>query len=240
VDEEVADSTAINCWMEDPPDKDVQRCGHVIRFNYISDVYGCEVIDGKVGRSRMFPSSGIYLDNYTSNCFVYGNIIVRCAHSGIVVHAGKNNLIENNIIIDSPRSITFQDYVSGMEYWKQMNGFMTGNHVLRNIFYHSIPNGKLFGLHAWTDRVIAQSDYNIFFHVGNSEYAIDDYTNATNPINTLEKWQRLGYDANSMTADPLFVDPKKDDYRLKPESPAFELGFNIIDMSKIGISNKGL
>lgn len=234
VDEEVADSTAINCWMEDPPDKNVQRCGHVIRFNYISDVYGCEVIDGKVGRSKMFPSSGIYLDNYTSNCFVYGNIIVRCAHSGVVVHAGKNNLIENNIIIDSPRSITFQDYVSGMEYWKQMNGFMTGNHVLRNIFYQSNVDNRLFGLSNWTDQTIAQSDFNLFFHVNDNNYVIDDNSNPSKSKITYEEWKHLGYDTNSAIIDPLFVDPKSDDYRLKPESPAFELGFNIIDVSKIG------
>ena len=32
----------------------------------------------------------------------------------------------------------------------------------------------------------------------------------------------------------LITKPKKDDYRLKPESPAFDLEFNRIDVSKIG------
>jgi parallel beta-helix repeat protein len=128
VDEEVADSTAINCWMEDPPAKETERCGHIIRFNSIADVYGCEVIDGKVGRSQHFPTSGIYLDNYTSNCLVYGNIIVRCTHAGILVHAGKTNLIENNIIVDCLAGVRLQDYVSGMEYWGGMKGFMTGGY----------------------------------------------------------------------------------------------------------------
>ena len=35
-------------------------------------------------------------------------------------------------------------------------------------------------------------------------------------------------------ADPLFVDPSKDDYRLKPESPAMKLGFKPIPVQKIG------
>ena len=35
-------------------------------------------------------------------------------------------------------------------------------------------------------------------------------------------------------ADPLFVDPDKDDYRLKPDSPALKLGFQPIPVDKIG------
>ena len=34
--------------------------------------------------------------------------------------------------------------------------------------------------------------------------------------------------------DPLFVDRDKDDYRLRPESPALKLGFQPIPIEKIG------
>ena len=44
-----------------------------------------------------------------------------------------------------------------------------------------------------------------------------------------------GYDANSIVADPLFVNPTEDDYRLKPDSPAFKLGFEAIDVEIIGV-----
>ncbi|MCK4417413.1 MAG: hypothetical protein KAV99_04540 [Candidatus Latescibacteria bacterium] len=47
-----------------------------------------------------------------------------------------------------------------------------------------------------------------------------------------------GYDTHSIVADPMFVDPGHDDYRLRPESPALKLGFQPIDVSKIGIRNK--
>ena len=50
-----------------------------------------------------------------------------------------------------------------------------------------------------------------------------------------EKWRQMGYDENSMLADPLFIDPVHDDYRLRPESPALTLGFKPIDVTKIGI-----
>ena len=35
-------------------------------------------------------------------------------------------------------------------------------------------------------------------------------------------------------ADPMFVDPANDDYRLRANSPALKLGFQPIDLSKIG------
>jgi parallel beta-helix repeat protein len=51
-----------------------------------------------------------------------------------------------------------------------------------------------------------------------------------------ESWkaQGFGHDAHSTVADPLFVAPEKDDYRLKPESPAFKLGFKPIPVEMIG------
>lgn len=49
-----------------------------------------------------------------------------------------------------------------------------------------------------------------------------------------EAWQALGMDRNSVIADPLFMDAARDDYRLRPESPAFTLGFTPIPTEKIG------
>jgi hypothetical protein len=47
-------------------------------------------------------------------------------------------------------------------------------------------------------------------------------------------WQSVGWDLNSIIADPLFENPEKDDYRLKKDSPAFKLGFKQIPVEKIG------
>jgi hypothetical protein len=41
-------------------------------------------------------------------------------------------------------------------------------------------------------------------------------------------------DRNSVIADPQFVDPARDDYRLRAGSPAFALGFKTIPVEKIG------
>jgi hypothetical protein len=43
-----------------------------------------------------------------------------------------------------------------------------------------------------------------------------------------------GMDQHSLVAEPIFVDPQHDDYRLKPESPALKPGFQPIPMDQTG------
>jgi hypothetical protein len=52
---------------------------------------------------------------------------------------------------------------------------------------------------------------------------------------TLEQWQAMGCDKDSVFADPLFVDAGNRDYRVKPESPALKLGFKNFDLQGVGL-----
>ena len=54
------------------------------------------------------------------------------------------------------------------------------------------------------------------------------------PLPEWEAWQAEGMDRDSVIADPLFVNPAEDDYRLRPESPAWALGFEPIPVDRIG------
>lgn len=227
---ETYDNTAINTWMEDPADmvlRDTERSGHVIRFNFITDTRGC-VLDEK---GNLVPDTtnahGIYLDNFASNCFVYGNIVVRCGAVGIVVNGGKNNVIENNIIVNCK----YQLRTWSPSMWApQIGDFMMGNHYCKNIFYWSRSDSNLYLFYHWTDRVLAQSDYNLFFNTGTGEYKIEG--DRTLP---LAEWQKMSYDRHSLIADPMFLDPENDNYELDPKSPALKLGFQSIDVGNIGI-----
>ena len=91
VDLEISDSGAINCWMEDPDGHCLpyaERSGHIIRYNLVEDVPGCNVdADGNIVDVPGL-TSGVYLDNCTSNCLVHGNVFVRTG-KGIFVHAGR-------------------------------------------------------------------------------------------------------------------------------------------------------
>jgi parallel beta-helix repeat protein len=236
------DTGAINSWMEDPyghVEKRGSRSGHVIRYNLIAD-FGmqCDV------------AWGVYLDNYSSNSFVYGNIIVRSGTLGVYVQGGQNNFIENNIIVDASLSAT---HFGG--WWQpQMEGFMTGNRFSRNIFYSTKGGPKVIHRHIAYDKepiadALGVSDYNVFFSAGGGEFTIRESSSSMTPLEetkrpfpvwpkykeiSFSEWQKMGFDTNSIIANPLFVDAQNGDYRLKPESPALKLGFQPIDASQIG------
>ncbi len=74
----------------------------------------------------------------------------------------------------------------------------------------------------------APFDWNLYFNptLKRDEVKFDNGTWAD--------WQKRGKDINSKYADPLFVDPDRGDFRLKPESPAWALGFRPIDMTRVG------
>ena len=201
------DAGAINCWgMEGPTPayfagRNAALEGHVIRWNFIADGHG----------------EGIYLDSYASNCLVYGNVIVRVSGKGIKIHGGKNNILENNVIVGADYGVEFTDAVS--DFIPEMAGFCRGNRFCRNIVVDCRVH--MFVLDNWNDAMLERSDENVIFRSRHGPF----YAAAC---------RRLGFEANSIRGDPMFVDPAHDDYRLKPGSPAFELGFQPIDFSRIG------
>jgi len=242
---EADDLGAINSWMDTLNvlggyvSKDAERAGHIIRYNFIADTRGCNV-DEKGNISKGTLTWGIYLDDFTSNCFVYGNIIVR-SDVGINVHSGKNNIIENNIIVECRIGVYYQNRAFYRPACWQMKGFNTGNRCCGNIFYITKEADKafLFYFHDYTEKLLGGSENNLFFNA-TGKYEVYDYNSpdklrSTKNIVSFEKWQKQGYDTHSCFEDPQFVDPEHDDYRLKPESPAFKLGFQAIGLDRIGI-----
>ena len=50
----------------------------------------------------------------------------------------------------------------------------------------------------------------------------------------LEEWRKKALDVHSVVADPKFVDPAKDDFNLKGDSPAIKAGFKPFDQADVG------
>lgn len=199
--------------------RDREDSGNVIRYNFILDAVGLKTTE--LGEMLTpFYTWGIYLDDYSSGVHVYGNIVARTVRGGVHVHLGRNNVIENNILVDSQNQ---QIEFNGAE-------FMANNKFIRNIVYYH--QGDLIRVRKWHDKVFAECDNNIYWKVDANLAEINE---TITPKGRLTQWQAAGYDQNSIVQDPVFVNPKKDNYGLKSDSPALKLGFEPIDVSQIGV-----
>ncbi len=76
---------------------------------------------------------------------------------------------------------------------------------------------------------------NVYWHGARKGYPWYTWMNGWSKSLKWDAWQATGADADSVVADPLFRDPAKGDYRLKPESPALKLGFKDLPFEKMGL-----
>ncbi|MCK4624241.1 MAG: right-handed parallel beta-helix repeat-containing protein, partial [Phycisphaerae bacterium] len=90
----------------------------------------------------------------------------------------------------------------------------------------------------WTKDRVVNCDYNLYYDSTGGPILMSGQMPEGGKDHSLEAWKKaLGgkFDQHSVVADPMFIDPAKRDYRLKPDSPALKLGFKPIDTSKIGL-----
>ena len=239
VTRQIHDTGAINSWMDHAADglpiiPQTQRSGHVIRFNHISDIWG--EMPGPDGKMQRWGSRGIYLDDGSSNCFVYGNFVLRCG-LGLQVHTGMHNYIENNMFIDCDAAFWICDYCRTMRPGNEwLNGFLAGQRFVNNIIADfNIEKPVLYLLHCFEeDLTLQESDYNCIY----SEKGFVNQYQSVNAAETTDQkmsdWISLGFDKNSIFDDPMFIDIKNGDYGLRPESPALQMGFNPLPLKKMG------
>lgn len=117
-------------------------------------------------------------------------------------------------------------------------------HVWNNI---TVNNG--LHPHVWYDGSKDQVYSNIFMSSASPARMNKKYTDGTmvdnnlyfskNP-NVMKVTQGLGWDANSVIADPLFVDSSNGDFRVKEGSRAFDIGFKNFPMDQFGVKKLSL
>ena len=211
------DNGVINCWMATPIES--RRIGHVIRYNFCYDSPRAD--------------HGVYLDNGAWSCLVQGNIIVGVNKKGVCCRA-RDNFVENNIFVNCREGGVLLLF----DNWSLLGNWAPAacNRFCKNIVVVSDPNQFLLITHPLAhpiERGFAECNDNVYFNMTGGPCNVENEQGAREPW---EKWcKRTGFDANSVIADPLFVDLAHNDFRLKPESPALRLGFQPIDVGKIGI-----
>ena len=192
----------------------------IIRNNVIHDVFSF---------SSRCPGWGIYLGCETRDTVVENNIVYRAREGVHVWYADRNITMANNIFIDGE--------ISQINYQNPQNLRHENVKLLRNIICYSKADSLLFRISGERSNPV-ESDYNVFF-CAEADIVKADVIQGLPDVSTFEEWQKHGFDKHSVVADPLFVDVANDDYSLKPDSPAFKLGFKPIDISNVGLRQRG-
>ena len=73
--------------------RDWTQRGSIIRYNYFHHLHGVE------GQGGFTDVMAIYLDDWASGTTVFGNVFYKAGRT-VMIGGGRDNLVENNIIID--------------------------------------------------------------------------------------------------------------------------------------------
>ena len=162
--------------------------------------------------SYAYGGWGLYTDEGSTGITMENNLVYNVKTGGFHQHYGKENVIRNNILAFS------RDYQLQATRVEEHQSFRFEN----NIVYYK----EGVCLRGPWDRVNIEMDKNCYWHTNGPVVLLG---------RTLEQWQALGRDKNSIVADPKFRDPERCDFCLSEDSPALKVGFKPFDYSKAGV-----
>ena len=176
---------------------------------------------------------GIYTDEGSTSILIENNIVYHTKFGTFNIHYAKDLVVRNNIfalgrlqqLSRSKRDPHTTVYFEGnIIYWTQ-------GRLLADEYKWQDEPYKIY-VNPYTQprdtSVTFVSDWNIFYNPDKPRAEVDFSGR------TWEQWLAEGKDHHSIYADPMFVDPGRFDFRLKPGSPALKLGFRQIDLSQVG------
>ena len=166
-----------------------------------------------ISHPRLYGGWGIYFDEGSTGIVAEKNVVYNTSTGTFHQHYGKDNVVRNNILAYS----RIEQLIRSRD--EEHLSFTFENNI---VFFN---NGRLLGS-TWKNGNY-RLDKNVYWDELGHEFEFAGMT--------FDEWKAKGYDVNSVIADPLFVDPHAANFRLKPESPAFALGFQPFDISTAGL-----
>ena len=169
--------------------------------------------------------TGLYPDEGSRGILWTSNLVHHTKTSALSQHYGRENRFINNIFAFSTKK---ESSLAGRWRTETHTSLICSN----NVFVWSGKEGKS----AWRGPGGGKPApvHDLVF--GSNLWWCPDGI-ASNAFNggTWEKWRADGMDAGSVIADPLFRDWQNGDWRLKPGSPAFAIGFKPWDFTLAGV-----
>ena len=215
--------------------------GCKIRFNRFREIIG---LGGNHCRT-------IYLDDSMAEAEIAGNFFEKCTW-GIFVGGSRENVITNNVFVDCPQAFYAdargrgwqRPHINGRLSEIEKRGTLNGVKFLDEPYVSHYPALKGLVGSDYFSPVSNVVERNVFWR-GSGEWCMK-YGPDKRIRESPDWWRTITYsgpgfaDQNSFTnnlvnVDPLFMDPGKGDWRLRPESPAFKTGFVQLPMAKMGI-----
>ncbi|MFC1760857.1 right-handed parallel beta-helix repeat-containing protein [Planctomycetota bacterium] len=187
--------------------------GNILRYNYLHD-----------NLAKQFPAP-IRCDDDQHETLIYGNVLYNNGgHAAGIASKGVNDIINNFIV--NPERVPRNGYISFE--WAPV----VGSKVQRNVIISHPEGGKAQSERLRREQTSGgpklestEMDKNLYYHPTDSHW-MDEH---------LLKLQAAGKEKASLFGDPLFVDPENGDFSFRPGSPAFALGIEPLDVSKMGL-----
>jgi len=210
-----------------------QATDNVVEYNHVHNIgqgllsdlagiYTCSTPDSRIRHNlihdvsrRDYGGWGIYPDEGSHDLLVQENLVHHCQDGALFAHHNRKITAQNNIFALNPAAQVERGGIGGFELTCR-----------RNIFYFG--SGLAVGTYGSGNcgRDVCAFDDNLYWSVSGLPVHFGKLN--------LGQWQALGQDRKSIVADPLFVNPEKGDFRLKPASPALQMGFEPWDLSEVG------
>lgn len=165
--------------------------------------------------------SGIGIEVNSNGNKVYNNISYENIHSGLVINGSNNQIIHNTIANNDDYQIILTDW----------EGSAPINNILKNNIFVSKSGERAIAFFdsetagSWDDQLNI-FDYNLYFLPGaqSSSYIIGLDRNYT-----FDEWRNVAsMEAHGFFANPLFVNSSTGDFHLLEESPAINIGENLL------------
>jgi hypothetical protein len=198
---------------------------HHIGWGVLSDMGGVYTLGPSPGtvvahnhihhvNSYSYGGWGLYTDEGSSEIVMEDNLVHDTKSGGFHQHYGRGNLIRNNILAFSREA----------QVQRSREDLSNSVIFVRNLVYCD------------NDRILIRAWRNGDYHVNSNVYWTTAPSEALFDNRDWDEWRATsGQDADSLLADPMFVDPAARDFRLRPGSPAEKIGFRPVGLAGIGL-----
>ena len=240
---ETVDHGSFNAWGRDKGWCLTQsHAGYTVNRSHDAFDMLLDAMEAVIIRNNFFQEQagwGLDLDDGASNYEIYNNI---CVGVSMKLREGSHRTIYNNIWVNGANSPCFHvgNDDNHDRYFRNIT-VMSMAHAKQEDdlnFNMGASYGEIYTLIAppahgpWLEEI----DHNCFFsNVGAFVARVSPREEEARRY-SLEEWRALGFDRNSVFADPMFVDPANNDYRVQPDSPALQLGFKNFAMGEWGLT----